>query len=298
MPDAKITQLTALTTAESADVLAIVDDPGGTPFTKKITTGNLIGSGLATITGLTAASSVSSDDILPVVDDPGGTPTAKKVTYADLLESVSGLTALSSASADDELLIIDDPGGTPTAKKITAGNLVTASGLVLLEQHTASSSASLDFTSWYSSSYDEYLIELIAVIPATDNVSLSMRMSTDGGSNYDSGNNYQYSFFYFSSVASGVGGSAATSSFLIAGTGVDNSANYGVNGSFRLFSPGSTSVYKALNGGASFMGNDTNRYRLESSLWYLSTTAVNAFRFLMSSGNIASGTIRVYGVSK
>jgi len=31
---------------------------------------------------------------------------------------------------------------------------------------------------------------------------------------------------------------------------------------------------------------------------YAVTTAVNAVRFLMDAGNIASGTIRVYGVKK
>jgi hypothetical protein len=31
---------------------------------------------------------------------------------------------------------------------------------------------------------------------------------------------------------------------------------------------------------------------------YLNTTAVNAFRVLAGSGNLASGTVRVYGIAK
>ena len=42
MADEKITQLSALTTPVVSDVLAIVDDPGGTPETKKITIENLL----------------------------------------------------------------------------------------------------------------------------------------------------------------------------------------------------------------------------------------------------------------
>lgn len=42
MADAKITALTALVTAATEDLLAIVDDPSGTPVTKKITLANLI----------------------------------------------------------------------------------------------------------------------------------------------------------------------------------------------------------------------------------------------------------------
>ena len=45
MADAKITELEELTVAENDDVLAIVDDPGGSPVTKKIKVSNLIPSG-------------------------------------------------------------------------------------------------------------------------------------------------------------------------------------------------------------------------------------------------------------
>lgn len=41
MADKKITQLTALTTLSNDDLLVVVDDPSGTPVTKKITASNL-----------------------------------------------------------------------------------------------------------------------------------------------------------------------------------------------------------------------------------------------------------------
>ena len=44
MADQKITALDALTTAESTDILPIVDDPSGAPVTKKITVGNIVSS--------------------------------------------------------------------------------------------------------------------------------------------------------------------------------------------------------------------------------------------------------------
>ena len=41
MSDKKITQLSALTSVDGNDVVAIVDDPAGTPVTKKVTAANL-----------------------------------------------------------------------------------------------------------------------------------------------------------------------------------------------------------------------------------------------------------------
>jgi hypothetical protein len=43
MADKKISQLTALTTTAAPDLLMIVDDPNGTPVSKKITIKNLFG---------------------------------------------------------------------------------------------------------------------------------------------------------------------------------------------------------------------------------------------------------------
>lgn len=43
MANAKITQLTALTTPAIVDLLPIVDDPSGTPVTKKVTVADVIG---------------------------------------------------------------------------------------------------------------------------------------------------------------------------------------------------------------------------------------------------------------
>ena len=53
MADTKTTALTALTTAATTDILYIVDDPGGTPLSKKITVDNLVKAGDARTATLT-----------------------------------------------------------------------------------------------------------------------------------------------------------------------------------------------------------------------------------------------------
>ena len=45
----KISELTALTSISGGDLLVIVDDPTGTPVTKKVTVANLLGNSAANV---------------------------------------------------------------------------------------------------------------------------------------------------------------------------------------------------------------------------------------------------------
>lgn len=45
----KVTELTALTSPAGEDLLLIVDDPSGTPVTKKVTVSNLFGNSTANV---------------------------------------------------------------------------------------------------------------------------------------------------------------------------------------------------------------------------------------------------------
>ena len=171
-------------------------------------------------------------------------------------------------------------------------------GLVLLEQHTASSSASLDFTTCISSTYDEYQIEFVGIVPATDNTNLYMRMSTNGGSTYDSSSIYGHAVFVWRAGATGAQGAEGGSNHInLTSFGVSNASTNGIVGHVRFSSPLSTALHKYLVGELTF--NDTGfRLGAVTRASYESVTAVDAFQFFMNSGNIASGTIRCYGVEK
>lgn len=56
MSDKKITQLTALTSLAAADLFVVVDDPSGTPVSKKIAASDVATYVSSTITQLTADS--------------------------------------------------------------------------------------------------------------------------------------------------------------------------------------------------------------------------------------------------
>lgn len=169
--------------------------------------------------------------------------------------------------------------------------------LILLGERIAAASATLDFTSLISSTYDEYLIEFLNVIPATNTVDFYMRMSTNNGSSYDSAANYGYATFGANSSGSALGGAGSGLTQLkLNHSTIANTSTAGICGHLRLFSPSSTALHKRISG--QFSNPVTLWENAFVSGAYMSTTAVDAFRFLFSSGNITSGKIRLYGIAK
>lgn len=181
-----------------------------------------------------------------------------------------------------------------------------AGALVLLEQHTASASASLDFTSFISSTYDEYVFEFIGINPATNAAKLMMRAGTGVGPTYDSSGVYNYAFAYVHLVsAADVGSHGGTNVtgigfFDDGGSGsLSSSDGMALSGSMRLFDPQNASAHKrVIYDVIAAYSVSADWYRCYGAGTYKSSTALTAVQFLMSSGNIASGTIRVYGVAK
>lgn len=120
MSDSKITALTALTAPTTDDLLAIVDDPAGTPVTKKITLANLIGG--------TSALFVSNVTVQILTSASGTyTPTAgmKKVLFIAVGPGGNG----ASITAVDEMSGGGGGGGTcirlMTAAQIGASKAYT-----------------------------------------------------------------------------------------------------------------------------------------------------------------------------
>jgi hypothetical protein len=211
-------------------------------------------------------------------------------------------------------LTVEEVDGSPTDSAVTKlvlpnGTLAIAShvatytptggagALVLLEQHTAATSATLDFTTCISSTYDDYLIEMLNVLPVTDAVGLQMVTSTDGGSTWLAGTTYHWYMNRSGGAQSNYGDSMPVDGYA---TGlVGNSASYGgVSGSVRVYNPLSATAYKSLTLLAAFLAYDGSPEAINGMGSIETTTAVNALRFKFSSGNIVSGTIRVYGIAK
>ena len=68
---------------------------------------------------------------------------------------------------------------------VTSMASLSTGSMVLISEQTASSSASISFTSGIDSTYPIYKFEFINIHPANNNVKLQFNLSTDGGSNYN-----------------------------------------------------------------------------------------------------------------
>lgn len=214
--------------------------------------------------------------------------------FGSTAQGSGGGVTRSGSTTDGHLAVWDGSN----ADSIKDGGVASAGALVLLEQHTASGGGTLDFTTFISATYDTYIFELVDVLPATNAVSFSLQMGTGGGPTFDTGANYGWGNIRYNSAGSAGAGSNADTSIIIAGNTdtISNDANYnGVGGFIRLYSPGGA-AYKKVVGEVGF--KSTNVEGISFNGFYQSTTAVTGIRFLFSSGNITSGTIRVYGVAK
>lgn len=182
-----------------------------------------------------------------------------------------------------------------TRDNVYGVNDITTVGWKLLSSQTASNSAQIDFTQ-ISATYSVYRIEVYGVVPATDNVSFLMRTSANGGSTYDSGGtDYQYGTAYASSggVAS-AGGSTGASSIIFT-TAAGNTTGEHLNMTVTLAGL-STAVYKTVHFQGGLYSATPTYFGFSGAGMRVSTSAVNAVRFLMSSGNISTGTFKLFGL--
>lgn len=213
--------------------------------------------------------------------------------------TVAGAQAGSVASDHANGAVILGSFMTKVAFTQFQADTVAKGGMVLLEQHTANNSATLDFTSCITSAYDDYLIEFVNLLPASGTNYCLMRFSTDGGLNFDANNNYEYALAYVYTAAEAIGGTSASDTKIVVCGSNWASGTLGAIGSVRLIDPLNPSLHKGAVIDIAYYHDSVNGVlRVYGFGRYKSNSAVNAFRILASSGNLASGTVRCYGLAK
>jgi len=181
---------------------------------------------------------------------------------------------------------------------------VSGSSLVLISTVTASNDATIDFTSGIDSTYSEYIFKIINCHPATDTQKFQVNFR-DGGSNFDATKTTTTFYAVHDENATGASLAYDTGSDVAQGTGdaviaavTGNANDECCSGYLHLFNPSSTTFVKHFI--ATTMNNrgdsDGTTYNWYGAGYANVTAAIDGVRFNFASGNIDSGTIKMYGV--
>jgi uncharacterized lipoprotein len=187
---------------------------------------------------------------------------------------------------------------------VTALDSIASGDMNLITTNTISSGvSSSSFTSSIDSTYDTYLFKFINMHPATDDQKFTFNLSIDGGSNYNVTKTTSASRAYHTEDDSATSLSYRTGDDLAQSTSyqgltgsVGNDNDQSCSGELFLFSPSNTTFVKHFIANAAVITNGNYNYNWHSAGYCNVTAAIDGVQFSFSSGNIDSGTIKMYGV--
>ena len=173
----------------------------------------------------------------------------------------------------------------------------------LISTQTASSSSTISFTSGIDSTYDEYVFKFINIHPATDDTDFQFQV--------DTGTNTNYNQTITSTTFKTYNNEAGNDTTLVYDTGRDQAESTGFQdviqdigngndesgaGTLHLFSPSSTTFVKHFMSDTNCYYSGDYSFRFFSAGYINTTTPITRVQFKMDSGNIDSGTIKLYGI--
>ena len=186
------------------------------------------------------------------------------------------------------------------------GSISSIGTLSFISKQTASSSATISFTSGIDSSFKEYVFYFVNMHPQNDQAGFEFQGSTDGGSNYNVTITSSTFKAHHDEADSSTGFNYDGDDHQAQGTafqnlshknqlGNDNDQHY--SGILRIFNPSSSVFVKH------FISQGVESHYADYIIntffagYFNTTSPINAFQFKMHSGNIDSGDILLFGLN-
>ena len=264
-----------ISTSQSGDTLTItgakttneeIEDVAGAMFS-----GN-------TETGITATYDDDNAKLNLVVDDL----------------TVAADTGGSTAMTPGDTLTVTGGGGIDTTMSGDTLIIGASSDMVKIASASASSDATIDFTSGISSTYKTYMLTGSLVVPATDNVGAQLQVSVS--STFQT-SDYKWGSFYVLDTGGTAGSGSTSDSKISLDTSVGSASGEGCSFVLYLHNPSNTAIYKHIEGlfVSSNLSNTLVARRFAG--WYNGGTgAIDGLRFSFSSGDVESGEFVLYGM--
>jgi len=181
---------------------------------------------------------------------------------------------------------------------------LSSSAMTLLSTQTASSSATISFTSGIDSTYKEYIFKFIDIHGSAQGSVYFQVNFRDGSSAFDATKTTTLFRTYHFEDASAAAVAyeeehdlAQSTGALKIAQGISTDNDHCTVGTLHLFDPSSTTFVKHFLSDTQTAHEDNASYRWFVSGYCNTTTAIDGVQFNMSSGNIDSGVIKLYGIS-
>ena len=181
---------------------------------------------------------------------------------------------------------------------------VSGSSINLISTQTASSSATIDFTSNIDSTYDAYMFKFYDIHPASDTQRLTFQADTGTNTNYNQTiTSTAFGTYHFEngsdqSLSYDTNDDLAQStSFQPLCNTVGNDNDQSASGSLHIFNPSSSVFVKHWISNFCISHNEDLVSTRHNAGYFNTTTALTRFQFKIASGNIDSGVIKLYGIS-
>jgi hypothetical protein len=220
----------------------------------------------------------------------------KELTAAQVAGIVDGELLIDE---DDMVSDLDTKAPTQQSTKAYVDASVSDPDVVLVSTQTASSSATISFTD-LSSTYFKYVVEFVGITPQTEGDEFGMRVSSDNGSSYDSGAG-NYGYLNWQAHWTGTNRDSGTTTYgpvvynpTNTTEDVGNGTGEFLHGRLEVFTP-TTSAYTYAKSDFAYLDETGSLCHGQNSIVRLTASAVDAIQFFFTTGNIATGTLKLYG---
>lgn len=299
IPSSLINNFSAITSLEDADQIGFADNSDN-DFNKKITYSDLK-TGL--INGLTEVTSLEDADQFSFADS-SDSDASKKITYANFKADIGFVTATDSQEGLVELATLAEVNtGTDATRAVTPDTLKDSNltALQFISTATISNDSTVEFTDL--DQYSSYKFIFHNVVPATNAVRFYAQVSTDNGLSYKAGaSDYRWAINCLTDAGENIVDydpldDAILLSGFDAGFEVQNNSATGWTGEAMITNPTNGSKEFFMHFMGCYQNSGASRFtHVDGGNNYQSNTAVNAIKFFFSSGNLSSGTIKLYGI--
>ena len=209
---------------------------------------------------------------------------------------------LHPSSGSNNLVLASDGSATTTLSSTSVVPASIGGSMHLIQKQTASSSSLIEFTNLGNHSAFPHLFFIFSdVFPSLDGGNLIAKIATTG-TTYISASYHSVGFYIERNINNGNAGSGTVNSvnnqiLTFDYNGNDTTTDQGVSGQACLYNHNSSSVYKRIIfEGCADKANDIASMTFGHGTYKANKYAFTAIKFEMGAGNIASGSITMYGL--